>query len=244
MPDKIVYLVTKVTAALRSADLLFVDDAALSDALAQGYEVSTTLPDRTVMVGGKKVRATMIVLKSAAENRGVSIRDDESGEHPRQGGRNIVTVDQFGIPRSVTAAQGMLNALEQVSRALMNTGSAGHLGSAPNHNIPGMNIVSGELVAKAFDVGVNAGMAGHDASTCPFPPQSIPGQRWLQGLRTAERRRDDAPAPSAMAGARQAGAVAARDFGQDDEVACPFPPQSPLRTAWVEGFREAGGRVE
>lgn len=241
MADRIVYLVNKVTASLQKSELKFVDHTTLGELLDQGWETSTTLPNHEVVVAGKKFRVTMMVLKLAAENRGVSVRQDD--EH-HGSGRNIVAVDQFGMPRSVTAAQGMMNVLDKLSRALSRSGDAGHLGSAQDHSLPGINIISGEMVSKAFDVGVNASQLGQSADSCPFPPSSVPGQRWLQGFRTAERSAGKAVEPMALNSARNAGIVAAREFGQDDVVECPFPTGSPLRNAWIEGFRSAGGRVE
>lgn len=239
MPDRVVYLVTRVTKAMQGGELEFVDDADLARLLAQGYETSTTLPDRKVRVDGRSVTATMMVLKQAAENRGLATRE--------AGGRQVRITDDFGNDQTVDAAGALSHAVQSLSRGLSLLGGASHLGGAGDRKLPGMTIISGERIGQAFDLGVNAAMAGMDESTCPFPNGSEPFQLWMAGYR---RGRSQAGAPDTSVPEYDAerafaqGRDTARSFGPNDVVTCPYSATNPLRRYWVAGFREGGGRVE
>lgn len=238
MADRIIYLVAKVTAAMQGGDLEFVDDARLGVLLSHGWETSTTLPDRKVTSGGKSFMATMIVLKNAADNRGVAVRGQD-----RHGGKELVdTTDEFGNTQRVEPGKMLVRVMERLSNGLANLGDSGHLGSARNHSMPGLTIISGETVQKAWDCGALAARRGEPASACPFPVPSHAASQWLSGYRGGNSAQSvtNGAADSAF----RSGEASARQYAEDDEVSCPFPPGSPLRESWLRGFRNGGGRVE
>lgn len=243
MADRIVYLVTKITPAMAQSDLVFLDDAALASLMAgEGLEVISTT-ERSVAIGGRSTKATMMVLRPAGDNRGVSVRGRD-GQGGRGGG--MVTVsDDFGTPRELSLPAAIGQVMTRVTQALAGLNSASHLGGTKDHSLPGMQVVSSEMVSKAFDVGMAAGMRGEGPASCPFPHGTMPAQQWLKGLRAAQSRASQTTAdPVAAQEAFDAGLRAARDFAEEDEVSCPYPSGSPLRASWLEGFQRGGGRVE
>lgn len=250
MADRIVYLVDTLTRDMEASELAFVDDTRLGAILAQGYEVTSTLPDRKVEAGRKKVKATMMVLRPSAENRGVSVAQPSGRFEPDRrgdlGGGAISVTDAFGSKREVSLSRHLTETLDRMSQALIGLGDAGHLGGNRTQSFPGVTVISGEVVAKAYDVGVGAAMRGAPVESCPFPSMSEAQQQWLRGYRMGQAQAKNMPGadPVALGEARDAGRATARQFGQDDEVSCPYPPGSPLREAWMDGFREGGGRVE
>jgi ribosome modulation factor len=248
MADRAIYLVDTVTKAMeesmQESGLTIVDDTGLSDLLARGYEVTSTLPDRKVSVGNRKVKATMMVLRLAADNRGVSVSAPERNQD--RGGGLMTVTDEWGRGRQVSVSQHLTETMDRMGRALAQLGDTGHLGGGRTQSFPGVTIISGEMVAKAFDVGLGAGMRGDAAESCPFPPLSEAQQQWLKGYRRGvDQARHVAPAdPVALQEARAAGKSIAAQYGEDDEVTCPYPKGSALREAWMTGFREGGGRVQ
>jgi ribosome modulation factor len=243
MTDRIVYLVPKVIQGMSGSDLEFVDDVELSNLLAAGWEVSTTMADRKVVVGKKVLKADLIVLKSSESNRGLSIAD-----HSQQRGRggDVMVRDDFGGQQRFSTEQALANVLSDVKQALNRSGESSHLGSQQNHNLPGLTIISGQMISKAFDVGGLAANRGESADSCPFPPHTEAGQQWLAGYRNREGNRKAPAAISSLAAAdaMRAGAHAALQYGAEDQVYCPYPQGSLLRDHWIAGFRASGGRVE
>jgi hypothetical protein len=243
VPDRIIYLVQKVTPAMSESELEFVDDAALNKLLAEGWETSTVMPDRKVSVGSKTVVADRVMLKLAGENRGLALADDQRAPH--RGG--MVTVrDDFGRAVQVPADQAMANMLAEVKQSLQRTGEASHLGASQNHNLPGLTIVSGQMVSKALDIGSLAANRGDPVESNPFSPSSEAGQQWLAGYRMRQRSQGQQVQVSGDAAdaAYRAGRQTALQYDPDDQVFCPYPAGSPLRDHWVKGFRDGGGRVE
>lgn len=242
MADRIVYLVDELTKHHTTAALAFVDDAGLNQLLGDGFEITSTLPDRKVKAGTKTVKATMMVLRPSAENRAVSAPD--SPYHRDSEGRNLVTVnDDYGMPRQMTPAQATMR---EMTRALGRLGDVGHLGSARDHSMPGMTIISGELVGKAFDAGTVAASQGHPDTANPFPAGSAPHTRWLEGYRKYEASKLTTPEAGevALANAFAEGKGIAQTLGPDDVAHCPYFPGNPLHAAWVDGFRSGGGRIQ
>ncbi len=242
MPDRVVYLVSAMPKKSASSSLEFVDDEELGILLSQGWEVSTTIPDRLVKVAGKSVKATMMVLKSAGENRGLVMRDEPTRAR-RAGGTMVTVTDDFGGRQQMEPGHALVRVIDKMERALLNMGDPGHLGGARNHNMPGLQIVSGEIVQKAFDVGLMAARRGESEDANPWPGTEA-GQNWLKGFRLGQRDAPQKADPIAAEEAYQVGLRTTKDFGPNDVVTCPYPPSSPLREHWIRGFRDGGGRVE
>ncbi len=243
MPDRVVYLVSTLPRKASESQLEFVDDSGLGQLLSDGWETSTTLPERTLKVAGKSIKATMMVLKRAAENRGMTMRDDQPHER-RAGGTMVTLTDDFGDPQQMNPGHALVQVMDKMSRALANLGDTGHLGGARNHNMPGLQIVSGEMVQKAFDCGLMAYRRGESVDSCPFPPKSEARQTWLRGFRLGEKNPPQEIDATSQEECYQAGFSTAKEFGADDEVTCPFPAGSFKRTHWLRGFKAGGGRVE
>jgi ribosome modulation factor len=244
--DKIVYLVSSITEAMRNEPgLAFVDDADLSGWVSAGWEVVNTIP-REVQAGKRKVKATMIVLRRAGDNRGVSTvdRGHRHDDLDRPGNAMVTVTDDFGRQSQITPASMMIRTLEKMSTSLANLGDTGHLGGARNHNIPGLQIISSEVVQKAFDVGLLAQRRGEQPDACPFPSGSEAAMQWLRGYRTGEGAPAQKATQDALDEAYRVGHSTAKLHAEHDVVTCPYPAGSPLRPAWVKGFTEAGGRVE
>ncbi len=243
MPDRIIYLVGVLPKKASESSLEFVDDDMLGQLLSEGWEIGTTLPDRVVKAGGKSVKATMMVLKRAADNRGMVLRDEPMQER-RAGGTMMTIHDEFGNQHHVEPARALAQVMTKMERALANLGDAGHLGGARNHSMPGLQIISGEMISKAWDVGFMAARRDEPVESNPFPPGSEVAQRWLRGYRAAGKALDQDLDSVAIKEAYQSGLTTAKEFGQEDEVTCPYPSGSPQRQHWLKGFRDGGGRVE
>ncbi len=242
MADRIVYLVNDITKQHTTAAVAFVDDAGLSQLLGEGFEITTTLPDRKVKAGTKTVVATMLVLRPSGENRGITTR--EEGYHRDKEGRNLITVnDDYGVPRQMSPTQATMR---EMTRALGRIGDAGHLGSARDHNMPGLTIISGELIGKAFDAGTIAASRGDREDANPFPPSTAPHTRWIEGFRKYYAQMETKPVAGSVAleEAHAEGYGIAQSLGQEDVAHCPYLRGNPLREAWLTGFTQGGGRVE
>lgn len=229
MADRIVYLVNKITNKL-NPNLEWVDDASLSALMAQGFEQVSAMERK---VGSTKT--VMIVLRPSDENRGMTRREPEL--------ENMDLPDQFGNSRQVSIMQAVAQTNRDIALAIQGMGAAGHLGGARNHSMPGVSIISGELVGKAFDLGQTAAKRGLPEGECPFPVNSAPFVKWMQGYRSATGSGGVEVSARAREDAFMNGLNTARSLGQSDRVTCPFPPGSPLRDYWLEGFTRGGGRI-
>ena len=237
MANRIVYLVDALPDAMPS-DLELVTDEGLSALVNEGFEIGSSLK-RAITVAGEKVSATMFVLKSPEDARGVSRTRDPDPE-PASNGRGLVQVrDEWGHELSISPAQAMVR---ELSNALSRVTAVGHLGPPGQHNIPGMQIVSGEMVAKAFDAGALAANSGQQPEDCPFPPGSAPATKWLQGYRGRLKSMKERPSAKALQEAEQAGYDMAKALGADDRAHCPYA-DTYLEERWVVGFKRGGGRV-
>jgi ribosome modulation factor len=249
MPDRSVYLVEKVTAAMiKDERYVFVDDATLGSALAEGWEISTTMHDRKLTIDGERVVADMIILKQAAENRGVSVAEPRAVRETaseRSGGQSVTVMDDFGMPRSMSLPQAMVEALQNLSRGLTNMGEhTGHLGAPGQHNIPGLSIISGKTVSQAYDVGMLAGARGESKEANPFPPGSVPSTKWLQGFADSSKVAKQKITQATIDEAEKMGYDLAVQLGKgDDEVHCPHSHPT-LKAAWISGFKRGGGDVK
>ena len=229
MSDRIVYLVSKLTAKLRESRLEFVDDIGLSDLMAEGFEQVATMERK---VEGAK--AVMVTLRPSGENRGLTrVQPERASE--------VTISDDFGNDRQVSIMQALSNTNRELSQALQNLGGAGHLGSVKKHNMPGLSIISGELVGKAYDLGQTANKRGQSAEDNPFPVGSGPSTQWLEGYRSLGQAQDVTLSAAEEAFGR--GLHTARSLGKNDQVHCPYPMGSPLRGSWLNGFTEGGGRI-
>ena len=228
MADKIVYLVSKITSRMQATNLLWVDDEMLSAIMQEGYEQVSAMERK---VGG--IKATMIVLRPSGENRGMT-------RVPPQ--ERVDVQDEYGNNRSVSMIQALEQTNRSLTQALQGMGESGHLGGARNHSMPGMTIVSGELVGKAYDAGQIAANRGMGTDSCPFPSGSAPHTKWMQGYAAALKPRGQV-SQNAQQEAYNDGLGTARSLGRDDSVHCPYPRGSPLREHWLDGFKAGGGRV-
>lgn len=239
--DRIVYLVEKLPRNHGDSGLEFVDDARLGELMGDGFEVTSTMPDRKVQANGKTVKAAMLVLRPSGENRGVSIRDRRDGRDAEHEGKNLVTVrDGFGQARSLTPAQATLH---EVTRALARLGAPGHLGPAGDHNMPGLTIISGEMVGKAFDLGMGAAMRGDQKSANQFPPGTEAHTLWLQGWHKGKKADSVQIDGAALTRAEEEGYALAQSLAEDDVAHCPYSNKA-LKSAWMDGFKRGGGRIE
>lgn len=247
MPDRTVYLVDEVTDPMIDHELTFVSDADLTQLTKVGWEVTTTLA-RTLRVAGKEVHATMMIIRRAEENRGVSVRQSEEGTGRRPEGVHgtMVVADAFGVPRAVSTTEMFARALDGMQRGLSNLGEhPGHLGAPGQHNMPGLTIISGTHISKAFDMGMLAGARGESSAANPFPPGTEASSKWLEGYAQRGRVRAQQASASEIKEAEVAGFKLAESMAldKDSQVTCPFShPQ--LREAWVSGFKRGGGTVE
>lgn len=266
MADRIVYLVDKLPRNAHDADVEIVDDAKFSELVASGFEVTTTVPGRTVTAAGKKVKATMMVLRPSGENRALAPTERRAADlteldDEQQARSMVVRADEWGNNRSMTPAAAVMH---DMTRALQNMNAPGHLGPPGNHNIPGMSIISGEMVSKAYDMGSLAAAAGKGKELCPFPVASVPYVKWNQGweankkafeviaaggvdinsLPEQERAGVLIDRARALAEAEQQGRTLAQSLGAHDQVQSPYDTRDPRHAAWLKGFLAGGGRIE
>lgn len=248
MPDRVVYLVDKLTKVTKASDLNFITDTQLSDLLAEGYSIASSTERKA---GG--VACLMMVLKSAADERAVTVHRDVDDEPPRRSRglahpatRNVpttvTTYDEFGGARELSLQQAMVETLRTMGRGMTNLGEhPGHLGAPGQHSLPGMTIVSGSSVGRAYDLGMIASKSGQPVESNPWPGTQA-GTKWLQGYRAGEKDTDALP-PAAALECYNEGFHIAQSLGTNDDVTCPY--QSPAKKkAWIEGFRAGGGVVE
>jgi hypothetical protein len=245
MPDRSVYLVEEVTVAMvKDERYVFVDDATLAKALDEGWEISTTMKDRKLTVGGERIVADMLVLKQAAENRGVSVAESRPPSAPASATSMTVT-DEFGMPRTMSIPQAMVESLQELGRGIANMGEhTGHLGAPGRHNIPGLQIISGKTISQAYDIGLLAGARGCGKDANFFPPGSVPSMKWLQGFADSAKVAKQEITAAALDEAEKQGFDLAQQLGKgDDEVPCPHS-HPVLKAAWVRGFVKGGGTIE
>jgi ribosome modulation factor len=255
MPDRLVYLVEEVTPQLASAPVEFVDAAGLAGLLSDGYEASTTLENQQVKVGSKKVKATMFILKQASENRGVSVRPRGGDDHA------VVSMpDGFGGTREVSLQQAQIQVMRDLALSIGESSrQVGHLGAPGRHSMPGLTIISGEVISKAFDLGQLAAASGKSKEANPFPPGSEASTKWLQGFKKgASRHSAQEVVPEGVSAqdhekqwksredaAHEQGRETAQSLDADDVAHNPHIHAHPrIRDAWVRGFVAGGGTVE
>ena len=165
---------------------------------------------------------------------------DPDGE---RAGTNTVTLrDDFGRERQVSTAEAMGESMRQLALSLQEQGrGTGHLGAPGRHQLPGVTVISAEVVAKAFDVGMQAGIAGASKSSNPFPAGTEAHTIWLRGYQKGTTMQDQKPGQVEMERAYADGKRTVSDFGADDEVTCPY--RGHLRAEWERGYKDAGGKV-
>lgn len=238
MADKLIYLVDTYTKAMDDHEPECLDDTRFAARLSDGYEQLSTLPSKKVKIGSKSVQVTPMVLRIKGEKHALSV-----GAH-----HSPVDADapEGTSSRILTTFTSMVDKLtKSVSTALARTSDdASHLGQLRDHSMPGLSIISGELVSKAYDAGAIARDSGQPLSACPFPKGSAPATKWHQGWHAASK---VPPTDSAALDRVRADACAlAQSLSGDDEVEvqCPFRPGTDTHHAWVKGFKEGGGKVE
>ena len=234
MADQLIYLVETVTAAMADHDPVCLADSGLAAKLGEGFEVISTMPTKKVTIG-KKVSVTPMLLRQAGGPKNALSLHEEQSRRPE------------GFQLSSREERGgglMATVMDKLSAALTQMGDgASHLGAPRNHNMPGLTIVSGEMVAKAWDLGMAAARRGQSASNCPFPPRSEAATKWLQGHHrgSAPDKKVDA---MALCTVELDAYELALSLGADDEVVSPYPSNSEMHAAWMSGFKRGGGRVE
>ncbi len=238
MADQLIYLVDTVTAAMKGNDPECLSDVDLAAKLGEGFEVLSTLPAKKVTIG-KKVSVTPMLLRQAgAPKNAMTVHREQP--RPRREGFDVVNRDELEGP-----AGGMITqVMSKLANALTSLGDgASHLGATRNHNMPGLTIVSGELVSKAWDMGMSAARSGQQRSSCPFPVGSEAATKWLQGFQrgSAEDTKVD---PTALGSIERDAYELALSLGPDDEVTCQYPAGSEKHEAWLAGFKRGGGKVE
>jgi ribosome modulation factor len=247
MADRMIYLVDKLTKAMEDSSVPCVDDEGLNDLLAKGLEVVSTLPSASKDVGGKKrVKVTPMLLRAKTETKALALVDAEPDEplpRPRGGDDFSLTIPEV-MPRNGGQMMGLImGKLTQAITALSARDDASHLGSVRNHSMPGLTIVSGEVVQKAWDAGMSAGARGESMNACPFPPGSQAATRWLQGWQVGQKGVHRQEVDSGTLDRIRADAeVLARSLPDEADVSCPYPRGSQTEAAWIEGFTQGGGR--
>lgn len=239
MADKLIYLVDTYTKAMDGHEPECLDDTRFAARLSEGYEQLSTLPSKKVKIGSKSVQVTPMVLRIKGDRNALSVSDNRGPDvefHEVEGTSS----------RILTTFTSMVDKLtKSVSTALARTSDdASHLGKLRDHSMPGLSIISGELVSKAYDAGAIAKDSGQPLSACPFPKGSAPATKWHQGWHAASK---VPPTDSAALDRIRADACAlAQSLSGDDEVEvqCPFRPGTDTHHAWVEGFKKGGGKVE
>lgn len=246
MADRIVYLVTKKTKVTKASDLEYVDDAQLNKLLTEGYSIQSTTPRKM-----GKLDVTMLVLKPAADERGLSAPRQEyrpqsgRGDDFRDEDRSVSVPDDFGGSRKVSVGRALAESLGKLSRGLSLMGEhSGHLGAPGQHNMPGLQIISGHTVGRAWDMGLIAQHAGQDRAANPFPSGTHPHTKWLEGwyAGVVNAASGEQVSEHALKECYNQGRALARTLGRDDEVNCPLHGQK--REAWLKGFVDGGGRIE
>lgn len=184
--------------------------------LAEGWEIKSS---ETKKVSGKRVDVHHLYKPS--KERGLatvqpSERDERNSlmEHQHRGGND---------------ARGVMVAPSNNS----------FLGTSDFQGLPGLKIANSLVIGHAFGMGTDSANKGEPESACPWP-SGLGRTQWLNGYRAAGRQANT-PAGS-LDDARAAGTTAAKG-ADDDEVSCPYPPGTLQYTAWLEAFKEAGGKV-
>lgn len=235
MADQLIYLVETITAAMKGNEPECVSDSGLATKLGEGFEIRSTLPSKKVTIG-KKVSVTPMILRRAGGPANALVTQ-EPDHRPRDNNFHVISRDDRG-------GGGMLSVvMDKLSTAIASLGDgASHLGAPRNHSMPGMTIVSGELVSKAWDAGMNAARSGQLKSSCPFPPLSDAATRWLQGWNKGAAPYG-AVDPQALITIERDACELALSLGEDDEVNCVYRVGSEEHGAWMRGFKSGGGKV-
>jgi len=245
MTDTLIYLVDKYSRAMDNHSPECVDDQLFAAKLLEGYEQVSTLPTKKVKFGSKTLQVTPMILRLKGRNNALSVPrgfEDEHADFEQQEGTALSVASQGSILKrfgdfAKNIEQGITRALSRQSDG------ASHLGAYRDHNMPGLSIVSGELVSKAFDAGQLAKGAGISAGECPFPEGSAPATKWRQGWHANQDQEVSSEALGRISeDARQLALSLKSD--PDAEVRCPFRKGSSTHAAWLEGFVAGGGRVE
>jgi len=247
MANRSVYLVETITPEMiEEPDLTFVDDPTLAKLLGEGWEVSKTMT-RKVKVAGKPVEAEMLLLKRFEDDRALmeAPRREVSRSEPMTGGGgDMIVTDEFGVERRVSTSEAFVRALADLGRGVANMGEhVGHLGAPGRHNIPGMQVISGEMISKAYDMGMMAGVRGVLRDRNPFPVNSPPHTKWLQGHADSNKLEKQGVTREQVDEAEKQGFDLAQQLGEGkDEVTCAHS-HPVLKAAWLRGFVRGGGKV-
>ena len=183
--------------------------------LAEGWEIKSSTTKR---IDGKKV--DLHHLYKPSKERGLatvqpSERDESHAlmEHQHRGGND---------------ARGVMVAPSNNS----------FLGTSDFQGLPGIKVANSMVIQHAFAMGTDSANKGEPESACPWP-SGLGRTQWLNGYRAAGRANVSA---ELLDDARVSGYNSAK--GADDrEVTCPYPNGTPQYYAWLEAFKEAGGKV-
>lgn len=214
--------------------------AEFSAALAEGWEVVTQTDGKPIPwkpSPPKPVLGERTILRRREENRGLAVAGGE-----RRAGSDVVTLrDDYGRTRTISTAEAMGESMRQLALSLQQQAQgACHLGAPGRHDIPGVTVISAEIVAKAFDVGMQAGIAGAAKDSNPFPPGTDAHTIWLRGYHKGTTMPSQQPGQGELDKAYADGLRTVSEFGPDDEVTCPY--RGHLKAEWERGYKEAGGK--
>ncbi len=243
MADKIVFVLDRVPKVPGASLVDIITTGEFASMLADGWEV-VSQADKEIPWEPRPKKAIMgerTILRRREENRGMSVAGGGGGGE--RGGEVVTLRDDYGRTRTLSTAEAMGESMRQLALSIQQQAQSGgcHLGAAGRHDIPGVTVISGEVVAKAFDVGMQAGIAGADRSSNPFPGGSDAHTVWLRGYYEGTRVQQSMPSDAEKARAFSDGQRTAQAFGPEDEVSCPY--RGHLKTEWERGFKEAGGKI-
>lgn len=216
--------------------------AEFGTALAEGWEIVSQMDGKPIPwspAASKPVLGERVILRRREDNRALVTGDGER----RAGGDVVIIRDDYGRSRTVSTSEALGESMRQLAISLRQQaqGGACHLGAPGRHDIPGVTVISAEIVAKAFDVGMQAGIAGASKESNPFPPGTEAHTIWLRGYHKGTTIQEVKPGQSEMERAYADGKRTVSEFGPNDEVTCPY--RGYLRAEWERGYREAGGKI-
>ena len=231
MASKMVYLVSKVTAAMREFEVPCVDDKGLNALMAdENLEVQSTLPSKKVSFGGKPTKVTPMMLRTTQDHQGLTVAGQQASS------------DLSSLEDGPGGQGGLKALITGLSAAIQRSNDPCHLGGARDHSMPGLTIISGEVISKAYDAGMLAQRRGEGKASCPFPSGSEAAVKWRQGWEAGSRTPEVPATKAELARIEEDAYNLAKSLGRDDEVSPQYPAGSQRRKAWEAGFIRGGGR--
>jgi ribosome modulation factor len=242
MADKMVYVVDVMPSIKGSPKVEVITMDELAVQLSDGWEIVSQSDGRAIPwepAPKKPVLGERTILRRREDNRGLSVSG--SGRMSDVGG-TVTLRDEFGRERQVTSSEALGESLRQLSLSMQDQArGTGHLGAPGRHQIPGVTVISAEIVAKAFDIGMQAGIAGAAKITNPFPGGTEAHTVWLRGYAQGMKMPAQDVGTPELERAFIEGKNTAEAFGAEDEVTCPY--RGRLKREWERGYVAGGGTV-